>query len=668
MPFGEAPKPRGRPRLVSSDYHALNKSELSRVNDVTEEEEAAAELRRKPYESNPEKWLKYYLAHSYARPFERPHKEIIAGAVRARNTRGRFVVAAERGIGKSAVLWGLVLYFKLTRREPYPVCVPWADKALKRAFRFWKNAICINELIARDYPKFCKPFVHAKGVPQRVATTRWRGTDRLTGAQLTVGEGIIVFPDLLGCIGGSTINGNIRGLNLPQEDGSILRPSLVLLDDVQDRKTAKSSVQVDDTVATIDSDIGGSGESGRDLPMLMACNCICRNDVSEHYLTHPEWKALRVPCVESWPDGWADEKSECRKLWDEWYEKFRDGKGDLTFYRKNKKAMTHGMKLTAPAAFKGAEKCPDAFYGVMRMYFRMGREAFMAERQQDPQAQTTSMYRLDAETILSRVSGFARLEAPVGSVLCCGVDLNYVGLNWCVVAADGLSRSRKVVAHGIWPGGAPLIQKGATVDQACAILRRAIGLFGVQVLAAIRVRCGDKQRGLDAACFDCSMGAWQDACVAAIREARLPVPCWPIKAFGEQNYRTQKSDLQSGKGWRVTEWPRLGRVLVINSDYWWKITQQGFLVEPTEAGALSLYSPDPNRENVQLAREVAGHILEEHVRTEKNDFYKWSRTVGVTDDRADSLVYACALTGAHGIGEDRATKPHNTRRIRHVKV
>ena len=32
---------------------------------------------------------------------------------------------------------------------------------------------------------------------------------------------------------------------------------------------------------------------------------------------------------------------------------------------------------------KGAEKCPDAYYGVMRMYFRMGHEAFMAERQRD---------------------------------------------------------------------------------------------------------------------------------------------------------------------------------------------------------------------------------------------------------------------------------------------
>lgn len=662
---------RGRVKLVSTDRHTEARSEHSRVDLPP----CADLARRARLEASPERWLKWYLPAAYVRPFEQPHRQIIAGTMEANKTGGRFVVAAERGIGKSTLLWGLVLYLQLSGQQRYPVCVPWADKALKRAFRFWKMALCFNDRLGADYPEVCAPFRHAKGVPQRVSTTRWRErmdgsheADDMTGAQLTVGEGIIVLPDRRGCLGGSTINGNIRGLNHPQEDGTVLRPTMALLDDVQDRKTAKSVMQIDDTVNIIDGDVAGCGEAGQDFPMLMSGNCIVPDDVMAHYLASREWKGLRVPCVLEWPAGWDDEKSACRRLWAEWHDRFCSGDGAVSFYRKNKKAMTAGMRLSAPSAFRRSEKTRDPLYGAMRNYHKMGHDAFMAEHQQDPQRQSSSVYQLDDGTILTRTSGFARLEAPAGSVLCCGVDLNYVGLNWVVVAADGLTRARKVVAHGIWPERGGLIPKKSTVDQACAIWRKAIGQFGVQGLAALRVKCGDKQRGLDAACFDCSMGAWQDACVAAIRECRIPVPLWPMKAFGQANYRVQKSDLQSGKGWRITEWPRLGRVFVINSDYWWELVQRGFLVEPTEAGAVALYSPDPHGDNRQLAREVAGHILDEHVRTEKNEFYKWRRTVGVSDDRADALVYACALTGAHGIGEDRAAAQKKQRKVRHVKI
>lgn len=637
--------------------------------------------RRARLEKVPAKWLKYYLANTFYGPFETPHLQIIDGTMEAHRTGGRFLVAAERGIGKSVVLWGMVLYLALTGQQRYPICVPWADKALKRAFRFWKMALCFNDRLGEDYPEYCAPFRHARGVPQRVATTRWRDdapggrhkAEDMTGAQLTVGEGIIVLPDQRGCIGGSTINGNVRGLNHPQEDGAVLRPTLVLLDDVQDRKTAKSPIQVQDTVDIIDGDVAGVGEAGSQVPMLMSGNCIVPDDVMAHYLNSREWKGLRVPCVLEWPAGWDDEKSECRKLWAEWYDRFTGNDGATAFYRAHKAAMTRGMRLSAPAAFRRAEKAADPLLGAMRAYHKMGRDAFLAEKQQDPQRQSSSLYRLDEATILSRVSGFPRLEAPSGAVLCVGIDVNYVGLNWSAVAADVLTRTRKVVAHGIWPERGGLIPKGATVDQACGIIRRAIGQFSNDVLARLRVRCGDKQKMIEAAGYDCSMGAWQDAMVAAIRECRCGVTLWPIKAFGSRNYRGGKADLRVGKGWRITEWPQLGRVLVINADYWRETMQRGFLVEPTEAGAISLYSPDPDHANRTLAREVAGERLDEHVTTEKNEFYKWVRTPGVPNDRADSLVYACALTGVQGIGEDRprivkrAHGPAMTR-VRHIEI
>ena len=668
MGYGAPKRREGRPcrgdaPMSSSDRHTVITAERSMVDRVP----CADPERRARLEADPVAWLKHYMAATFTRPFERPHLEIVAGVMRAHESQGRFVVAAERGIGKSAILWGMILYLAMSGRQRYPVCVPWADKALKRAFRFWKSALCFNDRLGEDYPEFCAPFRHARGVPQRVMTTTWRDTGNPCGAQLTVGEGMIVLPDRLGCIGGSTINGNIRGLNHPQDDGTVLRPSIALLDDVQDRQTAKSPVQVADTCAIIEGDVGGCGDPGRDMPMLMACNCIAPGDVSEHYLAHPEWHALRVPCIEQWPDGWDNPRSRCRELWDQWHERFLSGRGDRTFYRKHRKAMIAGMKLSAPAAFAGAEKCPDAFYGVMRMYFRMGHEAFMAERQQAPVAQQTSSYELTADAIMRRTSGFARLTAPAGSVIVCGCDLNYIGLNWHVIAADTLTTTRRSVAYGVYPGGGrDLVPKGATDEQAAGIFRRALGELARTVLAPMAVQCGDRVERVSDACFDASNGKWQQAVVAACREARYGVRLWPLKAFDHAHYKPKTTDLRAGRGWRIAQWPQLGQVLVVDADWWRESMQRGFLVETTEAGALSLYAPEHRNEHASLAMEIAGERLVEHVVTDKGEYYKWARTPGVANDRSDALVYACALSGVLGIGEQRAQRPRyvETRRCK----
>jgi hypothetical protein len=152
------------------------------------------------------------------------------------------------------------------------------------------------------------------------------------------------------------------------------------------------------------------------------------------------------------------------------------------------------------------------------------------------------------------------------------------------------------------------------------------------------------------------MGAWQDAGMAAIKELQLPFPVYGIKAFGAKSYRPQRSDLRSGKGWRLTDWPRLGRVLVINSDQWREWVQRGFLVEPTEPGAISLYEPDVNGNNKLLAMEVAGEPPIGSVTINEGTFLIFGRTPGIKNDRADAVVYAVALTGVMGIGEEKAVK------------
>ena len=185
----------------------------------------------------------------------------------------------------------------------------------------------------------------------------------------------------------------------------------------------------------------------------------------------------------------------------------------------------------------------------------------------------------------------------------------------------------------------------------------------------MRINCGNTPTKISDACFDASHGGWQESVVAALRESRSTTRLWTLKAFGVRNYRPQKTDLRQGRGWRIAQWPRLGNVIVVNADYWRRNMQQGWLVESTEAGAMSLYEGDRG-EHAELASQIAGERLIEYVMTAQAEFYRWERTPGVPNDRADAAVYACALLALSGIGEPLQQRQANktTRRIRHVSI
>jgi hypothetical protein len=647
-------------KLGASDRHTVITAERSKVDLPP----CADPARRKRLEADPIRWLKHYMAATYTRPFETPHIQIIDGTMEAHRTGGRFCVAAERGVGKSAVLWGMVLFLALSGQQRYPICVPWADKALKRAFRFWKMALCFNDALGADYPEACAPFRHARGVAQRVNTTRWRHTDEPTGAQLNVGEGIIVLPDQRGCIGGSTINGNVRGLNHPQEDGTVLRPTLVLLDDVQDRGTAKSLAQVRDTIDIIDGDVAGVGEAGTSVPILMSGNCIVPDDVMAHYLAHREWRGLRVPCVLQWPDGWEDEKSACRRGWERWRELEEGGSGAGAYYRKQRGLLTAGMRLSAPAAFRRSEETKDALLGAIRAYFRMGHDAFWAERQQEPQRRAHSIYVLTPALIESR----ADPQRAPGSLpewvqtTVAATDVNPSYALTSAAAGFGPAQVGATAWYGTFREKPMPVPKEATEIEKRRIIYEALAAHGKQ-LAALPCR---------PALWIIDGGGSPEGCVIEFA-ANAPRICGlqAVCAFGRgwKTYRaTSKAAYRvtPGEMWHRVAERRDRQWLIFHADYWREVAQRGWTGSPGAPGSMSL----PKGNHADFALQVCREQLRGKDDVGGRAVWVWDTAPGPHDygDCMTMLYVAASMQGIGTGGSGAAPAKRRARRAGGVQV
>lgn len=611
---------------------------------LVERKACADQKRRARLERSPEKWLAWYLHRTYVRKFDAPHREIIAGTIKAHETGGRFVVAAERGVGKSSLLYGLVLYLAMTGRRRFPVYLPWSQTVMKRGFQFWRGALAFNERLLADYPEICAPFAHGRGVAQKMAALRWADTETPCGAALQITDGLIVFPDALAVIGGSSVNGNPRGLNYPQPDGTILRPDLALIDDPQDRDTARSEAMVTATCETIDNDISGMGAAGARFPILMSGNCIVDGDVMARYLASPTWRPLRVSCVTRWPDGWAD-KGPAWKLWSEWWSLYHaDPKDGARHYRANRKAMTAGMELSAPNAYRSqvSRELPDAFCVAMCQYWQMGHAAFFAERQQTPLApESLAPFALTVPLIMSRTDDSRQPHERPGWVntVVASTDINDYGLSSVILGLDN-QQTAACMWYGMItaPGGGPVMLPDTSEAE------KAGRLFDALVRAGEALgSCASRPSvwGIDAGYMGPVVRRYADT---AGRKCGMQIIL--CRGMDGRRYRPGfKAVGQPREQCHLTDWPLIGRGLAWNADYWKEVMQRAWLGDIGKPGGISLFSGEH--------RDYAEQILRERLLGKETvagaPVWVFARQPG-RHDYGDATAQAYAVAAYGGIG------------------
>lgn len=375
--------------------------------------------RRKRFEKDPPRWLRYYLSHVYDEPFCAHHLEMIAAIVRASTYGGDQAIAGPRGEWKTSIAEGTAINRILCGVVKF--CVLFAATALfaRNSLASIKQYILESERLKDDYPEIWHPISRAADRPQ-AAHSMWAygQTFELTSISFQWSGDEIIFPRIPGSASAGSIIAT-RGL-----DSAIyglkrgkLRPELAIIDDPDTDDTIRNPEQAQKIEDKIERTIAGMGPSGRRIARVMLTTVHTWNCLSARYTDpsqKPSWHGKRFPFVIQFPV--ALEK------WAHYVNLRRIGlaNGDPfareahRYYLAHRKEMDEGVIVSRPSSFD-SRKLPDGsrlqVSAIQRYYDHVadfGEDSALSELQGTPRDDSDTVLGLRSSDVAQRLTKLAR--------------------------------------------------------------------------------------------------------------------------------------------------------------------------------------------------------------------------------------------------------------------
>jgi hypothetical protein len=385
------------PTPMSYEEKRRREAERNRLKALTGQDigpvpEVADPQRRQAACASFKTFCETYFPAAFYRPWSEDHLRVVAKIEKAVREGGLFAFAMPRGSGKTtlarcAALWAVLYGFR-----PFVCLIGAADDRAKDLLLPIRKHILENPLLLADFPEAVHPLRALENSSKRQLQQHCRG--RLTHVHW--GQNKLVFPTIEGFSGedlpaalredgfevspscGSIItttslDANMRGQQHTRVDGSIIRPSLVLLDDPQTRESARSVDQTRKRLELLNGDVLGMAGPGEQISALMTCTKMYEGDLADTVLDkekYPEWDSECTRLVYAFP---ADEK-----LWEEYFEiRHGQGKAGATdFYRTRQAAMDAGAKVAWPARFDAKSGEMSAIQHAMNLRQKVGRNVY----------------------------------------------------------------------------------------------------------------------------------------------------------------------------------------------------------------------------------------------------------------------------------------------------
>lgn len=455
-----SPKMPDRSSMKSAQYDAHRAAAAQRQADIAA---AGQEIGPPPKVVNPKRRKKcqrnlklfcttYFPAIFYLK-WSKDHLKAIKKIEQAVLAGRLFALAMPRGSGKTSLMIVAVIWAIVYGHHQFVCLIASTERRARKLLGLIYAQLERNDRLMEGFPAVCFPIRKLERTPQRAGKQKCQGDYTLI--YWTKNE--IVLPSVKGSPSSGTIvtvcgltGGEVLGQIRNMPNGSQIRPSLVLLDDPQTHKSAKSRTQTEDRLDLLQGDVLGMAGPDQTLSGFLPCTVIEPGDMADQILDiekHPEWHGLRTSMVNSWPTN--------EKLWDEyatlWAEGLRSGKElklCTDFYRQNRAAMDIDCKVSWPDAFPAIYL--SAIQHAMTLRLKMG-DRFYSEYQNQPLIETIDSDHLTAEQIVAKLSRRKHLTVPTTcSHVVAYIDVHKRLLFYTVVAFDE-KFTGYVIDYGIYP-------------------------------------------------------------------------------------------------------------------------------------------------------------------------------------------------------------------------
>lgn len=579
---------------------------------------------------SPELFLTTYFPETFFQGFTDDRRAMLQSIVDAAMYGGDFALAGPRGEGKTRLAMYGALYLMIAGLSPFPIVIGKSQTKAANELKTIKERLQQSELLIADFPEIGVPFKAVGGWSSRSRMQTVNGNH----TNIEIAADHIIFPTITvedlpqdwpaECVPVSQgqimsslgVDGPIRGTNYRDK-----RPSLAILDDIEDKKTADSDVSIDKNEEIIEKDVGGLGASGRRVSRVMLCTTQNRKCNAYKYTDpaqKPSWKGRRFRKMIQKPDRFD--------MWQQYMEMRieRDKTNDPDareahrFYVANRAEMDAGCIISNPYSYDtrlAKDGQPIEVSAIQAYYNRtadFGEKAVQTEDDNDPPPETGPVGNgLTWELVASRLSGLAHQQIPANTrALTAAIDLGKYRCHWAVVAwwkgAGGC-----VVDYGIAEvhGTDPDVDNEASEPH----IYRTLLDWREELLAKKFVDGTGTERAVDF-CFVDS-GNFTNAAYEFERQVRGIFHC----AKGSSPYRPQKQSsdkllagsnmhahyLDSQKIWLYS----------LDTDYWKKWVHERFLT-PTfdennmlRRGALSLFEQEGYKKHTSYAHHIVAEEL-----------------------------------------------------------
>lgn len=625
-----------------------------------------------------------YFPETFCLPWSDDHRTAIAKIEKSVRTGGLFAYAMPRGSGKTSLINAAIIWALLYGLRKFITIVASDGPAATEILDTVKSELECNEALAEDFPEACHPVRRLEGIAQRAKGQLYNG--QRTHVEWT--DDRIVLPTIkgsicsAGIIQGAGITGRIRGMKFTRPDGKTVRPDLIVIDDPQTDESAKSPTQVAYREKIIKTAVLGLAGPGKEIAGFCPCTVIAPDDLADRLLDrtkHPQWQGERCKLLYGWPkredlwDQYAKIRADAQRAGD------KDAAAATDFYRTKQQAMDEGATAAWPA-----RKFPhelNAVQHAMNLYFDSGREAFLAEFQNEPpRAKDESEQTLTEQQVLDKATGRLKGVVPLEATrLVAMVDVQQDVLFYGVLALQD-DFSGHVVDYGTYPEQKSEIftksnlrrtlrqaEKAASWEEG---LKRGLDSLSSLLLGRDWKREDGSVARIDRCLVDAHWGESTDLVRAFCRQSNFASVLTPSFGMfvGASSLpicdRPAKEGERLGLNWRMPA-PRPGQIRHVTFDTnFWKTFFTGRVQQQAGgAGSLTLFG------DAQDHRLIAQHWLAEYpvtVEGRGRRVSEWKLIPGRDNDLLDVFVGCCVAGSIAGasLAELKQAKSRPRKRVR----